>query len=353
MEEFDDPSIEEIGTSEANGPHREDDPSSNAVLGIKLEEIPQGRGPASTIDGDSLLVTQPSDDHEHSDDSCEKAATFLVEFSNGSVFSLALRENGLPSLAVDTMTFTLSLAVPSHPSAGQAAMNDEELASIIGADRKHAPQKRHQPCRPQVDSYGRDIYSDTRNLEVFDRGGSVGERAPNTPRRHTSTIFIVISSGRRPCRVSTQPDPEDGDFPGCKKSRAPLRREFRDRRSLDGGPSVSSSTSTQRMEGHERTISPGVLVAHGAASPQSSGAGGTFSVTPTPPRAQLHVQPSTLHDSSRRVQHWSSADEGSLDENGNSSSGDDPDGRWQSRHAGSGESPLGGRKCRSVVGEGL
>ncbi|KAF8459725.1 hypothetical protein JB92DRAFT_3076807 [Gautieria morchelliformis] len=41
MEEFGDPSIEEIGTSEANGPHREDDPSSNAVLGIELEEIPR------------------------------------------------------------------------------------------------------------------------------------------------------------------------------------------------------------------------------------------------------------------------------------------------------------------------
>ncbi|KAF8480622.1 hypothetical protein JB92DRAFT_1758532 [Gautieria morchelliformis] len=52
MEEFGDPSIEEIGTSEAIGPHREDDPLSNAVVGSELEEIPRGRGPASAIDGD-------------------------------------------------------------------------------------------------------------------------------------------------------------------------------------------------------------------------------------------------------------------------------------------------------------
>ncbi|KAF8509033.1 hypothetical protein JB92DRAFT_2949208 [Gautieria morchelliformis] len=52
MDEFGDPSIQEIGTSEAIGPHREDDPLSNAVVGIELEEIPQGRGPASAIEGD-------------------------------------------------------------------------------------------------------------------------------------------------------------------------------------------------------------------------------------------------------------------------------------------------------------
>ncbi|KAF8484165.1 hypothetical protein JB92DRAFT_3101673 [Gautieria morchelliformis] len=46
---------------------------------------------------------------------------------------------------------------------------------------------------------------------------------PNTPRKHTSTIFVVISSWRRPHRASTQQrDREDEDLPGCKKSRAPL-----------------------------------------------------------------------------------------------------------------------------------
>ncbi|KAF8461788.1 hypothetical protein JB92DRAFT_2191877 [Gautieria morchelliformis] len=43
MDEFGDPSIEEIGTSEAIEPHRENDLSSNAVVGIELEEIHRGR----------------------------------------------------------------------------------------------------------------------------------------------------------------------------------------------------------------------------------------------------------------------------------------------------------------------
>ncbi|KAF8462192.1 hypothetical protein JB92DRAFT_3136826 [Gautieria morchelliformis] len=52
MDEFGDPSIEDIGTSEAIEPHREDGLLSNAFVGIELEEIPRGRGPASAIDGD-------------------------------------------------------------------------------------------------------------------------------------------------------------------------------------------------------------------------------------------------------------------------------------------------------------
>lgn len=157
---------------------------------------------------------------------------------------------------------------------------------------------------------------------------------------------------------------------GGKKNRAPLPREFRDRRSLDGrvrmrllktsshliavAQSVGeSSTSTQHTQDHERTISPGVLIARGAASPQSSGAGGTFSVTPTSPRAQRPPRPSTMRDSSRRVQRWNSVDEAAFSGSGNNPIGDDPDGRRQSRHAGSAESPLGGREGRSVVGEGL
>ncbi|KAF8478326.1 hypothetical protein JB92DRAFT_3149608, partial [Gautieria morchelliformis] len=54
MDEFGGPSIEDIGTSEAVEPHMEDDPSSNAVVGIELREIPRGRGPgpASAVDGD-------------------------------------------------------------------------------------------------------------------------------------------------------------------------------------------------------------------------------------------------------------------------------------------------------------
>ncbi|KAF8532118.1 hypothetical protein JB92DRAFT_3104165 [Gautieria morchelliformis] len=190
-----------------------------------------------------------------------------------------------------------------------------------------------------------------------------GAQTPNTPRKQTSSTFAVIGSGRRSRRVSIQqPDPEDEDLPaqpqtaggsGSKKSRAPLPREFRDRRSFDGRSVGESSTSTQRTQDHERTISPGVLVARGAASPQSAGAGGTFSVTPTSPRAQRPARPSTLRDSSRRVQRWSSVDEVALNGNGNSPSRDDPDGRRQSRHAGSAESPLGGREGRSLVGEGL
>ncbi|KAF8514916.1 hypothetical protein JB92DRAFT_3115325 [Gautieria morchelliformis] len=155
---------------------------------------------------------------------------------------------------------------------------------------------------------------------------------------------------------------EDKDLPAqpqtaggsvSKTSRAPMPRKFRDRRSLDGRSVSESSTSTQRTQDHERTISLGILVACGAASPQSAGAGGTFSVTPTSPRAQRAARPSTLRDSSRRVQRWSSVDEVALNGNGNSPSRDDPDGRRQSRHAGSTESPLGGGEGRSVVGEGL
>ncbi|KAF8488976.1 hypothetical protein JB92DRAFT_3249589 [Gautieria morchelliformis] len=124
-------------------------------------------------------------------------------------------------------------------------------------------------------------------------------------------------------------------------------------RRLDGRSVGESSTSTQCTQDHERTISLGVLVARGDASPQSAGAGGTFSVTPTSPHGQQPARPSTLRDSSRCVQRWSSVDEVALNGNGNSPSRDDPDGRRQSRHAGSAESLLGGREGRSVVGEGL
>ena len=116
--------------------------------------------------------------------------------------------------------------------------------------------------------------------------------------------------------------------------------------------SVGESSTSQHIQDHERTISPGVLIARGDASPQSSGAGGTFSATPTSPRAQRPARPSTMRDSSRRVQRWNSVDEAAL--NGNRiSPSEDPDGRRQWRHAGSAESPLGGREGRSVVGEGL
>ncbi|KAF8496637.1 hypothetical protein JB92DRAFT_2834577 [Gautieria morchelliformis] len=43
MDEFGDLSIEEIGTSEAIEPHREDNPSSEEVTAMELEEIPHGR----------------------------------------------------------------------------------------------------------------------------------------------------------------------------------------------------------------------------------------------------------------------------------------------------------------------
>ncbi|KAF8488974.1 hypothetical protein JB92DRAFT_3129717 [Gautieria morchelliformis] len=105
-------------------------------------------------------------------------------------------------------------------------------------------------------------------------------QTPNTPRKQTSTTFAVIGSGRRSRRVSIQqPDPEDDALPaqpqtadgsGSKKSRAPLPREFRDRRSYEGRSVGESSTSTQRTQDHERTVSQGVLVARGAASPQSA-----------------------------------------------------------------------------------
>ncbi|KAF8524768.1 hypothetical protein JB92DRAFT_2826964 [Gautieria morchelliformis] len=52
MDEFGDPSTEEIGTSEAIEPHREDNPSSEAVTVIELEEIPRGRETAGAVDGD-------------------------------------------------------------------------------------------------------------------------------------------------------------------------------------------------------------------------------------------------------------------------------------------------------------
>lgn len=110
---------------------------------------------------------------------------------------------------------------------------------------------------------------------------------------------------------------------------------------------------TQQTQDHEHTISPGVLVARGAASPQSSGAGGTFSASPASPRAQRPARPSTMRDSSRRVQRWNSVDEVALNGSGNSPLADDAEGRRQWRHAGSADSPLGGREGRSVVGEGL
>ncbi|KAF8524038.1 hypothetical protein JB92DRAFT_3109766 [Gautieria morchelliformis] len=56
MEEFGDPSIEEIGTSEAIEPHMEDNPSE-ANAGIEREEIPRGRDPASAVDGD--VIAEP------------------------------------------------------------------------------------------------------------------------------------------------------------------------------------------------------------------------------------------------------------------------------------------------------
>ncbi|KAF8488293.1 hypothetical protein JB92DRAFT_3130047 [Gautieria morchelliformis] len=52
IEEFGDPNIEEIGTSEAIEAHMDDDPLSDAKAGIKLEEIPHGREPASAVDSD-------------------------------------------------------------------------------------------------------------------------------------------------------------------------------------------------------------------------------------------------------------------------------------------------------------
>jgi hypothetical protein len=73
----------------------------------------------------------------------------------------------------------------------------------------------------------------------------------------------------------------------------------------------------------------------------------------TSPRAQRPARPSTLRDSSRRVQHWSSVDEVAFNGSGNSPSGDDPDRRRESRHAGTAKSPLAGREGRSVVREGL
>ncbi|KAF8524769.1 hypothetical protein JB92DRAFT_3109298 [Gautieria morchelliformis] len=53
MDEFGDPSIEEVGTSEAIEPHREDDPLSDAVAAIELEEIPRGRKLGSAVDTSS------------------------------------------------------------------------------------------------------------------------------------------------------------------------------------------------------------------------------------------------------------------------------------------------------------
>ncbi|KAF8486707.1 hypothetical protein JB92DRAFT_3022536 [Gautieria morchelliformis] len=49
MQEFGNLSIEKFGTSEAIEPHREDDPSSTAVAGIELEEIPRGRELANAV----------------------------------------------------------------------------------------------------------------------------------------------------------------------------------------------------------------------------------------------------------------------------------------------------------------
>ncbi|KAF8459670.1 hypothetical protein JB92DRAFT_3150575 [Gautieria morchelliformis] len=139
--------------------------------------------------------------------------------------------------------------------------------------------------------------------------------------------------------------------PGLQRSEP--RQRLRSAPSSPATPSCSDTKYSACTQDHERTISPGVLVARGAASPQSAGAGGTFSVTPTSPRGQQPARPSTLRDSSGCVQRWSSVDEVALNGNGNSPSRDDPDGRRQSRHAGSAESPLGGREGRSVVGEGL
>ncbi|KAF8527743.1 hypothetical protein JB92DRAFT_2826116 [Gautieria morchelliformis] len=57
MDEFGDLSIEEIGTSEAIEPHREDDPSSEAVMAIELEETPHGRELGSTVDTSSVAAS--------------------------------------------------------------------------------------------------------------------------------------------------------------------------------------------------------------------------------------------------------------------------------------------------------
>ncbi|KAF8586291.1 hypothetical protein K439DRAFT_1659799 [Ramaria rubella] len=179
---------------------------------------------------------------------------------------------------------------------------------------------------------------------------------PNSPRKHPSTSFAVIGSGRRSRRVSIQQPNDDEEFHGPpqtangsanKKSRAPLPREFRDRMSLDGR-SVEEGSAPDR----EHNTSPGVLVARGAASPHSSGAAGTFS-SPTSPRSQRPARPSTVRESSRRGQRWSSVDEASLNGNGNSLVGDEDNGRRQWRQSGSAESPLGGREGRSLVNEGL
>ncbi|KAF8531685.1 hypothetical protein JB92DRAFT_3104935 [Gautieria morchelliformis] len=56
MDEFGDPSIEEIGTSEAIEHHRDDDPSSEAVAAIELEEIPPGRQLGSAVETSSCEV---------------------------------------------------------------------------------------------------------------------------------------------------------------------------------------------------------------------------------------------------------------------------------------------------------
>ncbi|KAF8532137.1 hypothetical protein JB92DRAFT_1588614 [Gautieria morchelliformis] len=53
MEEFSDPSVSEIGTSE---PHGKDGPSSTAVVGIELEEIHHGRELGSAVDDSSIEV---------------------------------------------------------------------------------------------------------------------------------------------------------------------------------------------------------------------------------------------------------------------------------------------------------
>ncbi|KAF8505244.1 hypothetical protein BU17DRAFT_57977 [Hysterangium stoloniferum] len=175
---------------------------------------------------------------------------------------------------------------------------------------------------------------------------------PNSPRKHPSTSFAVLGSGRRTRTVSIlQPD-EEGDQQqeplqtttnAGRRTRAPLPREFRDRRNLDGGVS-------QSIRDRARTSSPNVLIARGAASPASSGVGGTFA-TPLSPRGQRPARAATVRESSRRVQRWSSVDEGSLNDSPVIEEGDVSRRQW--RQSGSAESPLGGKEGRSVAGEGL
>ncbi|KIJ54255.1 hypothetical protein M422DRAFT_775413 [Sphaerobolus stellatus SS14] len=186
------------------------------------------------------------------------------------------------------------------------------------------------------------------------------ETSPRSPRKRPSANFTVIGSGRRTRTVSIQgiPDDDDESFSTLsrtssvnKKSRAPLPREFRDRRSLDGRSVGEGSTSSfQNMQDRAQTASPSTALAgRGVAT---NGVGGTYGAMRTSPRRPMRA--STVRESTKRSQRWSSVDEGSSNGNVNEDDGDVQDAsRRQWRKTGSAESPLGGREGRSVVGEGL